>query len=43
VQHSTLINRICVRDNIGSFFMDHFSSQFSSTHPILDNHLSELV
>jgi hypothetical protein len=34
---------ICGRDNIGSFLMEHFNSRFTSSHPILDDNLFDLV
>ncbi|XP_059451122.1 uncharacterized protein LOC132181913 [Corylus avellana] len=35
--------RLCGRDNIGSFLVNHFSTLFSSTSPNFDDSLSELV
>jgi hypothetical protein len=34
---------ICGSDNIGSFFMEHFNSRFTSSHPILDDNPFDLV
>lgn len=36
-------SRISSRENIGSYVVAHFSSLFTSTNPILENNLSNLV
>jgi len=36
-------SNILGRDNIGSFFVDHFSTLFSSSNPIIDDSLFDLV
>jgi hypothetical protein len=36
-------SRICGRENIGAFLVDHFRHIFSSTNPVLDDSLSGLI